>query len=136
MGITSDNKRLVLEHKVMQERWGNRPRWCCNKKRTKFWWEYDVRLEGRALPIKIEYPSDYPASPPTIVPLVKLPSGTEHMIGNRLCWYYPGERKRTKNKWSPAKDTAALAIGVAHRWFLAFLVWEATGEWPVKDATD
>ncbi|MBU0719173.1 MAG: hypothetical protein KJ749_13060 [Planctomycetes bacterium] len=135
MSILSDKKRLVLEHAAMRERWGDGARWCCDKSRTKFWWEYDVHVEGNHFPIHVVYPSDYPSSPPDIIIKAQLPKGTPHVLPRRrMCWYYPGETKRNRNVWNPSRDTAALCIGVAHRWFIAFLVWQATDEWPVPDA--
>ena len=55
-------------------------------------------------------------------------------MGNRMCWYYPGENKRNRNMWCPSKDTASMCVGVAQRWFYAFLVWLSIGKWPVPDA--
>ncbi len=135
MSILNDKKRFVLEHAAMRERWGDRPRLRSDSSRTRVWWEYELRLEGNLLLIKIEYPSDYPASPPDVVIETSLPSGTPHVLpGNRMCWYYPGETARNRNIWSPSKDTAAVAVGAAYRWFLAFLAWRTLGEWPVPDA--
>jgi hypothetical protein len=142
MAIQDVPRRLVQEHSAMRERWGQAPRWCCNPSRTQYWWEYEIGLEGSTLPIRIAYPPDYPASPPEIIINAALPAGTPHLInlvrtslpGARMCWYFPGENRRDRNIWNPASDTAALAIGAAHRWFLAFLMWLSTGQWPVPDA--
>lgn len=149
MSIADDKKRLVLEHAAMRERWGDAPRWCCDRSRRHFWWESEVRLEGNVFLIKIVYPDEYPAKPPDILIETPLPLGTPHLLpvetplpfphllpGRKMCWYYPGESKRNRNIWNPSRDTAAMAMGVAYRWFLSFLVWEATGEWPFPDATD
>ena len=132
-----DKKRLVLEHGAMMERWSAlQPRLCRNRSGNKLWWELDLRAEGgNRLPIKIEYPPDYPASPPKIVVATSMPSGTPHMWNDAsICWRYPGENKRNRNMWCPSKDTAAMCVGVAQRWFYAFLVWLSTGKWPVPDA--
>ena len=132
-----DSKRLVLEHAAMMERWAPlNPRFCRNQTGTQFWWELELRGEGaNRLPIRIEYPGNYPASPPQIMIATSLPTGTPHVIGsNRMCWYYPGEDRRNKNIWCPSHDTAATCVGVAQRWFLAFLIWLSTNEWPVPDA--
>jgi ubiquitin-protein ligase len=144
MSIVSDKNRLVLEHRAMRERWGEAARWCCNSGRTVYWWEYTVRVEGNEFPIRVAYPDDYPASPPEIIFDVELPGNTPHVLrsgrvalpGVRMCWFYPGESKRSRNVWNPATDTAAMAIGVAHRWCLAFVVWLSTGNWPVPDAAN
>ena len=136
MSIIDHPKRLVLEHCAMRERWGNSGKLCSNKSRTNVWWEYIVKMEGNAFSIKIEYPSDYPASPPDIYVKTTLPSETPHLLsGKRMCWFYPGS-KSNKNRWNPARDTAAVAVGVAHRWLMAFLIWDATGKWPVPDAVN
>lgn len=141
MSIATDKHRLMLEHRAMRERWGDAARWCCNANRTTYWWEYTARVEGNEFPIRVAYPDDYPVSPPDVILSAKLPDGTPHVIwtqnvplpGPRMCWYYPNESKRRRNVWNPGTDTAAMAIGVAHRWCLAFLVWLSTGHWPVPD---
>ena len=142
-----DNKRLVLEYNAMRERWGERPKLCRSRDGRKLWWEFDARLEGNTLPIKIAYPSDYPATPPQIITTGSLPADTPHIMpgpsilrGKKLCWYYPAD-KRNRNQWSPSRDTAAMCISVAQRWFLAFLVWYSTPnrkfeDWPVPDAVN
>jgi hypothetical protein len=133
-----DKKRLVLEHAAMLERWpALHPKLCRNATGTQLWWELEVGAEGgNRLPIKIEYPADYPASPPEIIVRTAVPSNTPHFwhSSQRICWRYPDETKRNRNIWCPSKDTAALCVGVAQRWFYAFLVWLTTGKWPVPDA--
>lgn len=143
MSILSDKRRLVLEHAAMRERWGDGPRWCCDAARTTYWWDYDLKIEENVFPVRIAYPDDYPASPPEIILRCAMPSNTPHLWpntrtrlpGTRLCWFYPSESSRTRNVWNPATDTAAMAIGAAYRWCLAFLVWLSTNRWPVPDAT-
>ena len=130
-------KRLVLEYNAMTERWAAmQPLLCRDSSAERLWWELNLKAEaGNSLPITIEYPSDYPASPPNIVVRVALPSGTPHLLtGNRMCWYYPGEKSRHHNIWCPGRDTAAMCVGVALRWFYSFLVWHSIGEWPVPDS--
>ena len=135
MSILSDIRRLVLEHRKMRERWGQTAKWCCDPSRTTYWWEVPIRVEGNTFQVRILYPENYPACPPEIIIDSPLPAGTPHLLtGRRMCWFFPGETQRNQNKWSPAEDTAALAVGVAYRWFLAFLVWNTTGQWPVPDA--
>jgi len=132
-----EKKRLVLEHAAMMERWSALdPQLCRNSSGDHLWWELELKAEGgNRLPIQIDYPLDYPASPPDIIVRTSLPSGTPHLLGGRrMCWYYPGENKRNRNIWCPSKDTAAMCVGVAQRWFYAFLVWMSTGTWPVPDA--
>jgi len=132
-----DNKRLVLEYNCMMERWASfEPRLRAEDDGRRLWWELELQAErGNRLPIRIEYPPDYPASPPDIVITAHMPSGTPHLLpGKRMCWYYPGESKRNRNIWCPGRDTAAMCVGVAQRWFYAFLVWLSSSEWPVPDA--
>jgi ubiquitin-protein ligase len=132
-----DNQRLVFEYNAMMERWpALGPHLCRDKTGRSLWWEMVLRGEGgNQLPILIEYPPGYPASPPTIVIGTSLPVGTPHLLpGNRMCWYYPGEHTRDRNTWCPSRDTAAMCVGVAQRWFYAFLVWLSLGKWPVPDA--
>ncbi len=134
-----DKMRLVLEYRAMLERWAAlRPELCRDESGQQLWWEVELQAEGgNRLPIRIAYPKDYPASPPQIVIQISMPAGTPHLLGGvRMCWYDPRESARNRNIWCPAKDTAAMCLGVAQRWFLAFLVWLTTGEWPVPDARE
>ena len=133
-----DKKRLVIENHAMLERWSDlQPRLCANADGTQVYWELELRAEGNRLPIRIEYPADYPASPPSIVICREMPAKTPHLLReNRMCWYYPREDKRHRNIWCPSRDTAAMCVGVGQRWFYAFLVWLSTGKWPVPDAKD
>jgi len=135
MSLLDEKKRLVLEFNAMRERWGTTPRLCSDKKRKRLWWEVPVKVENNVFQIKIIYPQDYPASPPDIFIITRLPEDTPHLYeGQEMCWMYPDETKHNRNRWSPAHDTAALAVGVAHRWFLAFLIYDATKQWPVPNA--
>lgn len=132
-----DNKRLVLEYNCMMERWDAfQPQLHAENNGRRLWWELELRAEGgNRLPIRIVYPSDYPASPPDVIIQRSMPAGTPHLFpGKRMCWRYPGETKRNRNIWCPSRDTAATAVGVAQRWFYAFLVWLSIGTWPVPDA--
>lgn len=133
MGILNNLPRLVLEHDRMKERWGEAPRLRISQ--TGCWWEVPIRLEGNRFDVKIIYTKNYPASPPQIVVVTPMPENTPHLLpGQVVCWLYPGETRNHQNRWSPAEDTAVLAVGVAYRWFLAFLIWSTTGQWPVPDA--
>ena len=135
MGILDDKKRFVLEYNAMRERWGDAPRLRCDKNIKRVWWEVPIKVEGNTFDIEICYLENYPASPPEIFIKTRLPKNTPHLYpGREMCWIYPDETRRNRNKWSPAHDTAALAVGVALRWFLAYMVFNATGQWPVPDA--
>ena len=132
-----DNKRLVLEYRAMMERWpALHPVFCRSKAGDRLWWEVTLQAEnGNTLPLKIVFPEDYPASPPDIVICEQMPPNTPHVLpGNRMCWRYPDEQKRSRNMWSPSRDTAAMCVSVAQKWFYAFLVWISIREWPVPDA--
>jgi len=133
-----DKKRLVQEYMAMMQKWSHwDPKLCRNADGSKIWWEVTVRAEGdNRLPIKIEYPPDYPASPPSIFILTPLPDGTPHRYpaDNRMCWIYPGEKTRQRDMWNPSTHTAALCVAVAWQWFNAFLVWITLGRWPIRDA--
>ena len=134
-----DNKRLVLETRAMMERWSAlRPQLCRDAAGKRLWWQLELQAEGgNRLPVRVEYPPDFPASPPDIVIQTPMPKGTPHLLaGNRMCWYYPGERKRNRNIWCPSRDTAAMCLAVAQRWFYAFLIWLTTSQWPVPDARE
>ncbi|MBI3268914.1 MAG: hypothetical protein HYZ53_07825 [Planctomycetes bacterium] len=135
MGLALDKRRLVLEHAAMRERWGDAPRLRCDPAGLRYWWDLEVRVYGNAFPIRIHYPDSYPAAPPEIESLSELAPNTPHVLPvRRLCWRDPSERMRRLDVWNPAEDTAALAVGVAYRWFLAYLVWRSAGVWPVRDA--
>lgn len=135
MGLLNDPKRLVLEEMAMRERWGNEPT-LCQGSDQRLLWDCTLKIEANEFRVWIIYPRDYPASPPEIIPVTDLPANTPHRLdGGRLCWYRPGAA-RGNNVWDPAHDSAALAVGVAYRWFLAFLVWMTTREWPVPDAAN
>ena len=138
MKLANDKRRLVLENAAMRERWGDGPQLCRDAAGTKLWWEHTINVEGNRLPIRIEYPSSYPSAPPDIVIATALPKKPgQHMLsGNRMCWIYPNETRRNKNKWNPSRDTAAMCVSASIQWFLAYLVWQTTGDWPVPDATD
>src|SRR5438067_1175002 len=74
------------------------------------WWEVELVAEGNRLPVRVEYPDNYPANPPKVVPLRALPPDTPHRIEGNLCWYYQGSR-RSRNRWDPGRDSAAVVIG-------------------------
>ena len=123
---------------MMERWWALKPHLYRNKVGDRLWWELELQAEsGNRLPIRIEYPPDYPASPPGIIIRATMPSDTPHLLsGNRMCWYDPWESRRNRNIWSPSEDTAAMCVAVAQRWFYAFLVWLTTRNWPVRDARD
>ncbi len=129
-----DKERLVLEHMAMRDRWGDKPKLCSNSKKSTIWWEYTVCLEKCKFPIKIIYPDLYPSDSPEIKCMMRLPSKTPHRYDyNILCWHR-SVSSNYNNSWEPSRDTAALCIGVAYKWFMAYLVWRTTDEWPVEHA--
>ena len=132
MCIARDKRRLVLEYAAMRERWGDTARLCANHNATELWWEYVLQHGGgNRMPIRVVYPEGYPSMPPVLKVMCDMPCGTPHlMAGNEICWLPHGGTNRARNRWDPACDTAAVALGAAHRWYLAFLVWVTTGSWP------
>ena len=126
-------ERLVVEYLAMRECWGDKPK-LCKDKHGRLWWEYVIHLEKNKFPIKIIYPESYPSTPPNIKCTV-LGRDVPHMYNDDkyICWMKNSSRK-SNNQWEPSRDTAALCIGVAYRWFMAYLVWQATEEWPVDHA--
>lgn len=129
MRLCDDSRRLVLEEQAMRRHWGAAPRLRDDGRRM--WWEMVITEFGNELPIRIVYPSGYPSCPPEIEAVEHLPSGTPHVLpGRHLCWRSHGSDRRAEDIWNPALDTAALTVGVAKRWFLAFLTWRDSGKWP------
>jgi len=103
-------------------------------------WTGHVQVEGRDFPVKAVYPSAYPGLPPLLKTTSALPLDCPHLLERTnqeatLCWIAPnatGKRRR----WDPQRHTTATALRAAQRWFLAFLVWQTLGTWPVPDAWD
>ena len=101
-------------------------------------WDGYVPVEGREFPATVVYPDAYPASPPQLETTMALPPYCPHLLNRwadrpSLCWVAPGAQL-THRRWQPQRHTAATVLRAAQRWFLAFLVWQALGEWPVADA--
>lgn len=124
-GLLQDQHRLVAEVRAMQERFGDRA--VLRRRGDTLYWEYTVHESGRSFPIEIRYPATYPINPPEICSLKPLPP-SPHQLGRNLpCWIdaYSGH-----SDWNPARDTAAICINAAHRWFACLLVYLTTGKWP------
>jgi hypothetical protein len=101
-------------------------------------WHARVPAEGRTFPVIVTYPAAYPAAPPRLETTLPLPGGCPHVLGRQggrttLCWL-AGHTGHPRRRWDPARHTAATALRAAQRWALAFLVWQALGTWPVRDA--
>lgn len=101
-------------------------------------WHGSVPVEGRDFPVVVTYPAAYPAVPPRLETDFPLPCNCPHVLGRRegratLCWIAPQARLEHR-RWDPGRHTAATVLRAAQRWFLALLVWEALGRWPVRDA--
>jgi hypothetical protein len=119
-------ERLFLECKAVRERWGGAAKLRISGERV--WWEYTVCESGRSWPIRVEYTSGYPNRPPEIHSVKELPAACPHRRSpTEICWI---EKYSDNSDWSPARDTAAVAIGAAHRWFVCFLVWLTLNRWP------
>jgi hypothetical protein len=103
-------------------------------------WHGAIPVEGRDVPVIVTYPAAYPAQPPTLETTAALAPGCPHVLGHNgdraiLCWFSPRARS-PRRSWQPQRHTAATVMRSAQRWFLAFLVWQTLGEWPVPDAWD
>jgi len=101
-------------------------------------WDGFLPAEGREFPVTISYPAAYPAVPPQLETKEPLAAGCPHLLSHQgdrsvLCWIAPGARS-PQRRWQPQRHTAATVLRAAQRWFLAYLVWQAIGEWPVADA--
>lgn len=62
---------------------------------------------------------------------------SRHAPNNIMCWIHHGGETRSRGMWD-TNHTAALCVGVAHRWLIAFVIWysDQSKGWPVKDALD
>ncbi len=120
-----DRRRLLLEIQAMQERHGDRAR--LDRRGDTLYWRTEVHESGRTLPVEIIYPDTYPAFPPEIHSATDLPP-SPHRLGLRvLCWT---NSFSSSSDWNPGRDTAAICVVAAQRWFAAFLVYRTTGIWP------
>lgn len=124
-GLLEDKNRLVAEVRAMQSAYGNRA--VLRRNGEDLCWEYTVHQSGRAFPIKVVYPDQFPSQPPEITSVLTLPSSPHQLGSNRLCWINFYSRQ---SDWNPARDTAVTAIHAAHRWFACLLVYLTKGKWP------
>jgi len=103
------------------------------------YWTGEVRVEGRRFPVDCIYPAAYPAVPPVLATKMALPADCPHVLGpaptggRAICWISPSTTEAHR-RWNPVRHTAATALGAAQRWFLALLVFQTLGVWPVDDA--
>lgn len=116
--------RLELERQAMEELFETRVRLA--RRGDALCWEATLRESGRSLDVFIVYPGEYPVRPPTIESAKPLPV-TPHSPGNtrQFCWV-----PYTNSEWNPARDTAAVALLAAGRWYAALLVFQTLGHWP------
>jgi hypothetical protein len=101
-------------------------------------WDGFIAAEDREFPVTVSYPPAYPAVPPQVQTAAPLPVGCPHLLNRRagrsvLCWLAPGARSPGR-RWQPQRHTAATVLRAAQRRFVAYLVWQAVGQWPVADA--
>ena len=129
VGLLADKKRLVAEVRAMEERYGERA--ILRYRNNRLFWEYTVIESGRHFPIEVRYPRHYPLEPPRIISLLPLPSSPHQLVDNELCWM----DRSAHSDWNPARDTAAVCLHAAHRWFACLLVYMTLGEWP-EEAND
>jgi len=123
--LLEDKHRLVAEVRAMQERYGERA--VLHRRGDTLYWAYTVRESGREFPIEIRYPESYPADPPQIFSVKRLPASPHQLGSNQPCWIdaYSGH-----SDWNPARDTAVISVNAAHRWFACLLVYLTNGVWP------
>ena len=130
MALIDDDRRLALEVRAVKERWGEAPKLILDANKM-LYWELTVTVHGRSFPLHVIYPPGYPAAAPQIKVLGGTDRNAPAQYGDSYaCWIDPRERGRPEDAWDPGRDTAAEVITVAYRWCSAYLVWEATGNWP------
>jgi hypothetical protein len=123
--LLQDRKRLVAEVRAVQEKFGSRAVLRCEK--GQLFWQYTVEESGRRFPIEVRYPKYYPARPPHVYSVLQLPYSPHQLANNELCWI---DQFSLRGDWNPARDTAAVCINAAHRWFACLLVYLTLGKWP------
>jgi hypothetical protein len=128
-GLLDDKPRLVAEVRAMEERYGNRAVLRCDK--NLLFWQYTVVESGRRFPIEVRYPKRFPLEAPRIYSVLPLPSSPHQLLKNEICWI-----NRAAGDWNPARDTAAICINAAHRWFACLLVYLTLGQWPEQANED
>jgi hypothetical protein len=124
-GLVDDKKRLVAEVRAMQEKFGELA--VLRYDKGQLYWQYTVRESGRHFPIEVRYPRQYPAKPPRVYSLLPLPHSPHQLVNNELCWI---DQYSFRGEWNPARDTAAICVHAAHRWFACLLVYLSVGKWP------
>jgi hypothetical protein len=119
----------VAEVRAMEEKFGDRA--ALRYERSILFWEYTVHESGRRFPVEVRYPRRYPLDPPRIISRLPLPPSPHQLVGHELCWI----DRSAQSDWNPARDTAAICITAAHRWFACLLVYLTLGDWP-EEAND
>src|SRR5262249_48921132 len=128
-------RRIVWEAEAVRTRFPGRFRLTLDPTGAPCW-QGTVPAAGRPVPLAVTHPAAYPAAPPPPSTTVPLPRDCPHVLGRadgvcKLCWIAPHGRRRRRRRWDPQRHTAATVLRAAQRWALAFLVWQATGTWPV-----
>ena len=120
-----DPRRLEIERRAMHEAFGSDV--VLLQQGTTLFWKATLRESGRELGVKIVYPEAYPNKPPIIVSDKPLPPSPHSPAGGTtFCWIpYSGN-----GDWNPSRDTAAVALAVAYRWYASLLVYLTLGRWP------
>ena len=95
---------------------------------------------GNEYEVRINYPSDYPYSPPEpfftrmvntplALPRTRPISSAPHRYSNgKLCILNPSQ------DWFADRCHMGTIIGFTGRWFLAYEYWALTGRWPGRQA--
>lgn len=132
-------RRVVREASAVEAKFPRRFKLKMDKARRPLW-QGTVPVEGNDIAVSVTYPTGYPGVPPILTTPLSLPADCPHLLARNsreatLCWVAPGNKRR-RARWNPQLHTAATAMRASQRWFLAFLVWQATRNWPVPDAWD
>lgn len=121
-------RRLALEEGIMQKLFGERFK-LARQPDGRLSWKGTIAYENQTLEIAVIYPDNYPSRPPEILALQPLKPSPHQLLGNLMCWI---DTYSSRCPWDPGRDTAAMAVGAARRWFMCYLIYLVTKRWPQK----
>lgn len=128
--LLHDQRRLVAEVRAMDDRY--RKLATLMRDGDNVYWLCTIRQSGKELRVKIIYPPTYPHTPPELHVLDRLAPSPHLIGGNRICWI---DVYGAHSDWNPGRDTAAVALTAAYRWFACYLIYQTLGKWP-EEADD
>ena len=123
VGLLRDSHRLVAETRAMAEHY---PHARLRRDGDELYWLCTICQSGRQLRIKVSYPPTYPHTPPELRVLDKI-APSPHLIGDRICWV---NTYSAHCEWNPSRDSAAVAVNAAVRWYASYLVYRTLKKWP------